>query len=161
MGMKIKTIGLSLALCLATGALCFASPAMGTWKLNETKSAIEPGLAKNLTVVYAEAPGGMVKITIDGVDKNGKPTHTEWTGKFDGKDYPVTGDPNSDSRLYKQVDANKLEFIAKKGGKDVIGGVVQVAEDGKSRWVITSGTDADGKRFKTNAFYEKVEESKK
>jgi hypothetical protein len=159
--MKIKTFGLSLALSLAAGALCFASPAMGTWKLNEAKSVIGPGMAKNLTVVYAEAPGDMVKVTTDGVDKNGKPTHSEWIGKFDGKDYPVTGDPNSNSRLYKQIDANKLEFIAKKDGKDIIGGVVQMTEDGKGRWVTTSGTDPDGKRFKNRAFYDKVEESKK
>jgi len=159
--MKIKTIGLSLALSLMASALCIASPIMGTWKLNEAKSMFMPGTAKNLTVVYAEAPGDMVKITADGVDKNGKPTHSEWTGKFDGKDYPVTGDPISDTRMYKQIDANTLEFIGKKDGKDIVGGKVMVAPDGKSRWVHTSGTDADGKRFKNAAFYEKVEDSKK
>jgi hypothetical protein len=31
-----------------------------------------------------------VKITVDGVDANGKPAHNEWTGKFDGKDYSIT-----------------------------------------------------------------------
>jgi len=159
--MKMKTIGLCFAVSLAAGALCFASPAIGTWKLNEAKSQIGPGQAKNLTVVYAEAPGDMVKITVDGVDKNGKATHSEWTGKFDGKDYPVTGDPNSDARAYTQLDANKLEFTAKKDGKDIAKGRVDVAEDGKSRIVITSGTDPDGKRFKNMAFYDKVEESKK
>jgi hypothetical protein len=159
--MKIKTIGLSLALFVAAGVLCFASPAIGTWKLNEAKSQIGPAQAKNLTVVYAEAPGDMIKITVDGVDKNGKPTHSEWTGKFDGKDYPVTGDPNSNTRSYTQLDPNKLEFTSKKDGKDIAKGRVDVAEDGKSRVVITSGTDPDGKRFKNMAFYDKVEEIKK
>ena len=159
--MKIKTIGLTLALSLAAGALCFGSPALGTWKLNEAKSIFEPGQARNLTVVYAEAPGDMVKITTDGVDKNGKPTHSEWTGKFDGKDYPVTGDPNSDARLYKQIDANTLDFIVEKDGKVIMGGKVSIAADGKTRTVTTSGTDPDGKRFKNMAFYDKVEESKK
>jgi hypothetical protein len=37
--------------------------------------------------------GDNVKITVDGADRDGKPTHNEWTGKFDGKEYPVTGDP--------------------------------------------------------------------
>jgi hypothetical protein len=159
--MKIKTIGLTLALSLAAGALCFGSPLLGTWKLNEAKSIFEPGMAKNMTVIYAEAPGDMVKITTDGVDKDGKPTHTEWTGKFDGKDYPVTGDPGSDTRLYKQIDAKTLEFIVKKDGKSLVGGKVAVAADGKTRTVFTSGTAADGKRFKNMGFYDKVEESKK
>ena len=159
--MKIRTIGLSAALFLAVGALCFGSPGLGTWKLNEAKSTLMPGTARNLTVVYAEAPGDMVKITVDGVDKDGKPTHSEWIGKFDGKDYPVTGDPTSDTRMYKQIETNRLEFIAKKDGKGVVGGVVEIGSDGKSRWVSTSGTDPDGKRFKNIAFYDKVEEPKK
>jgi hypothetical protein len=55
---------------------------MGTWKLNEAKSKFSPGMAKNTTIVY-EAVGDNVKITIDGFDSGGKPTHNEWTGKLD------------------------------------------------------------------------------
>ena len=159
--MKIKTIGLTLALSLTAGALCFASPDIGTWKLNEAKSIFAPGEAKNVTVVIAEAPGGALKITADGIDKDGKPTHSEWTGKFDGNDYPVTGDPHSDMRLYKQIDANTLDFIVKKDGKSIAGGKVTLSADGKTRIVITSGTDPEGKRFKNMGFYDKAEESKK
>jgi hypothetical protein len=36
-----------------------------------------------------------MKVTVDGNGSDGKPTRSEWTGKFDGKDYPVKGDPNS------------------------------------------------------------------
>src|SRR6202162_1257570 len=99
--MKAKAIVLSLALCFVTAAVCFASTSvqMGTWKLNEAKSKFAPGAAKNHTVVY-EAAGDNVKVTVDGTDRDGKPTHNEWTGKFDGKDYPVTGDPDSDVRSY-------------------------------------------------------------
>src|SRR6185436_17189239 len=107
--MKIKTIGLTLAFSLTAGALCFGSPDIGTWKLNEAKSIYATGEARNITIVIAEAPVGMVKITADGIDKNGKPTQSEWTGKFDGNDYPVTGDLHSDMRLYKQIDANTMD----------------------------------------------------
>jgi len=75
---------------------------MGTWKLNERKSKLAPGMPKNNTVVY-EVAGDNVKVTVDGTDNDGKPTHNEWTGKFDGKDYAVTGDPNSDERSYKKL----------------------------------------------------------
>ena len=70
---------------------------MGTWKLNEAKSKLSAGTGKNNTVAY-EATGDDVKVTIEGSDADGKPTHNEWTGKFDGKDYAVTGDPKSDMR---------------------------------------------------------------
>src|SRR5690348_10884175 len=93
-GMKARTILLSLALCFVSVTVCFAQDAfMGTWKLNEAKSKLSSGAPKNSTVVY-EAAGENVKVTIDGTDSAGKPTHNEWTGKFDGKDYPVNSDPN-------------------------------------------------------------------
>jgi hypothetical protein len=47
---------------------------MGTWKLNEAKSKFTPGTGENTTVVY-EAGGDSVKVTVDGVDADGKPTH--------------------------------------------------------------------------------------
>src|SRR5713226_4770632 len=108
--MKAKATILTLALCIVGAAVCFAADGfMGTWKLNEAKSKLAPGTGKNSTVVY-EAAGDDVKVTVDGTDADGKPTHNEWTGKFDGKDYPVTGDATSDARSYKKVDDHTLEF---------------------------------------------------
>ena len=153
--MKISTIGLTLALSFLAGALCFADdPQMGTWKLNEAKSKFAPGSTKNHTVVY-EAAGDSVKITGDGTDKDSNPTHNEWTGKFDGKDYPVTGDPKSDTRSYKKVDAHTLEMTVKKDGKVTVSGRLVVSADGKSRTVTLSGTDAEGKSFKNKAVFDK------
>jgi hypothetical protein len=143
--MKTKTTGLTLAFCFLTAAACFAADAqMGTWRLNEAKSKFAPGRPKNTMVVYKEAAGGKVKITADGVDANGNRTHSEWTGKFDGREYPVTGDPNADMRSYKKVDDRTLDFTAKKGGKVAVNGRVVVAADGKSRTVTTSGTTQTG-----------------
>jgi hypothetical protein len=153
--MKTRTIGLTLTLSFLAGALCFAdNPEMGTWKLNETKSKFAPGATKIHTVVY-EAAGDSVKITGDGTDKDGDPTHNEWTGKFDGKDYPVTGDPNSDTRSYKKVDAHTLEMTVKKDGKVTVSGRLVVSADGKSRTATISGTDAEGKSFKNKAVFDK------
>jgi hypothetical protein len=75
-----------------------------------------PEATKNNTVVY-EAAGDKVKITVDSTDKDGKSMHNEWTGKFDGNDYPVTGDPISDMRSYKKVDDRTLKMTLKKDGK--------------------------------------------
>jgi flavin-dependent dehydrogenase len=96
-----------------------------------------------------------VKVTIDGTDKDGKPTHNEWTGKFDGKDYAVTGDPKSDMRAYKKVDDHTLAFTVKKDGKTTITGRIVVAADGKSRTVTAKGTDEHGKQFKNVSAYDK------
>ena len=153
--MKARTMVVTLALCFVGVAVCLAEDAnMGTWKLNEAKSKLAPGAPKNSTVVY-EAAGDNVKITVEGTDSEGKPLHHEWTGKFDGKDYPVTGDPNSDARAYTRVDDHTLEFTVKKGDKATTTGRVVVSADGKSRTVTTSGTDAKGKKVSSTAVYDK------
>lgn len=154
--MKTKTIGLTVALCFFAGAACFAAddPQIGTWKLNEAKSKLTPDAGKNTTVVY-EAAGDQVKVVIDGTDKDGKPTHNEWTGKFDGKDYAVTGDPKSDMRSYKKVDDHSLAFTVKKDGKTTVTGRIVVAGDGKSRTVTANGIDAHGQKAHEKAAYDK------
>src|SRR5438045_375941 len=76
------------------------SPQMGTWKLNEAKSKLVPGMAKNTMVVYAEQKD-KIKVTVDGVDKDGKKTHSTWVGKWDGKAYPTKGNPGWSSAAYK------------------------------------------------------------
>jgi hypothetical protein len=82
--MKARAIVLTLAVCFFGEVVCFAADAfIGTWKLNEAKSKLSAGGPKNTTVVY-EAAGDNVKVTTDGTE-DGKPTHSEWTGKFDGK----------------------------------------------------------------------------
>jgi hypothetical protein len=156
--MKTKTTGLIVALCFfAAAAVSLADdPQMGTWKLNEAKSKFAPGVPKNHTVVY-ETAGDNVKITVDGTDKDGKSTHNEWTGKFDGKDYPVTGDPNSDMRSYKKVDDRTLRVTVKKDGKVTASGRIVVSADGKSRTVTVSGTDPEGKKFTNKSVYDKQE----
>jgi hypothetical protein len=153
--MKTRTIGLTIAMLFVGLAMCSAqNPSLGTWKLNEAKSKIPAGSTKNLTVTY-ESAGDSIKGTIDGVDGKGNPTHSEWTGKFDGKDYPVTGDPASDSRAIKQVDDHHYNLTVKKAGKVTATGKAVIAADGKSRTVTVSGTNAAGEKVESIGVYDK------
>jgi hypothetical protein len=156
--MKARTIlMLALALCCIGVGVCFASDLnlhIGTWKLNEAKSKTPPGVVKNTTVVY-EAVGDEIKVTTDGTDPEGKPMHTEWTGRFDGKDYPLTGDPTADSRAYTKVNDHRLALANKKNGKVTTSGHIIVSADGKSRVLKITGTDAAGKRVSSTAVYDK------
>ena len=153
--MKTRTIALTVALCFVAGAICLASDAnMGTWKLNDAKSKFPPGAAKNNIVVY-EAAGDQIKVTIEATTADGKSVHIEWTGKFDGKFYPLTGDPNNDERSYKKIDARTLEGISKKAGKVTSNTRIVVAADGKSRTVTSSGTNAKGAKVTTVTAYDK------
>ena len=154
--MKIKTLGLTLLLSVATGAFCFAAPnpTEGSWKLNEAKSKVAPGMPKNNTVTYA-AVGDQVKVTVDGMDAAGKSTHSEWTGKMDGKDYPVTGDSMSDMRSYKKEGKDTLQLTNKKDGKVTATGSIMVSADGKTRTVTITATDDKGAKVTSTAVYDK------
>lgn len=153
--MKVKPIALLLPLFLAVVAFSVPqAPQMGTWKLNEAKSKIPTGAPKNHTVVY-EAAGDMTKVTVDGVDGNGQPTHSEWTGKFDDKDYPVTGEADSNARAYKMINDHTLSFSSKKDGKVTLTGRVVVSGDGKTRTVTTTRTNDKGVKVTSVAVYDK------
>ena len=153
--MKAKTILLVAFTGVLGLTLCFADEAtLGTCKINQTNSTLGVGMPKNHTVVY-QAVGDNIKITVDGVDANGKPTHTEWTGKFDGNDYPVVGDPTSDTRAYKKIDDHTLEMTSKKAGTVTITGKIVVAPDGKTRTVSVRGTNPAGTKIESTTTYDK------
>ena len=152
--MKAKTVALLISLVFVSTALGFQNnPQLGTWKLNDAKSKLT-GKAKNHTVTY-EATGDQTKVTVDGVDENGNAVHNEWTGKFDGKDYPVSGDSNADTRSYRSINANTLILTNKKGGKETLTGRIVVSNDGKTRTVTTTATNSQGKKVTNVAVYDK------
>ena len=155
MTMKTRTTLLTVAFCALSLAAGFASdPNVGSWKLNEAKSKIPAGAPKNTSVVYTTA-GDSYKCVVDGVDGSGKPAHNEWTGKFDGKDYPVVGDTSVDTRAIQKVSANHYKITNKKGGKPTTTGTIDLSADGKTRTLVTNSTDPKGKKISATFLYEK------
>lgn len=153
--MKTRSIVMTLLLCLVGLAASFAeNPNMGTWKLNEEKSKIPAGMMKNTMVVYS-ADGDAIKVVTDGTDGKGNPIHTEWTGKFDGKDYPLSGDPTADSRSYNKVNEQTLSLANKKDGKVTTSGRIVVSKDGKTRALTVSVKDSAGKKITSTAMYDR------
>jgi len=153
--MRVRTVCLAAAFCLVLAGTSLADDAnVGTWKLNEGKSKIAAGAPKNTSVVYT-AEGDSYKCVVDGVDGSGKPTHNEWTGKFDGKDYAVVGDPTSDTRGIQKMDARHYKLWTKKDGKTGTTGTITFSADGKTRTLKTQSTDATGKKMTSTAIYDK------
>src|SRR5437870_1897205 len=153
--MKAKLILLTLVAFFLSAVVCSAqSPHMGTWKLNEAKSHFSKGATKNNTVVY-EAAGDQTKVTVDGTAADGSAVHSEWTGKFNGRYYAVTGSPTSDMRSYSRANSRTLRFREKKGGKVVLTGTITVSRNGKMRTVRTTGKNAQGKWMTNTGVYDK------
>lgn len=146
---------MGLAFLSAGVAPCLAADAfMGTWKLNEAKSKFNPRGGKNTTVVY-ERVGDKVKVTIDGTNSQGAPAHSEWIGKFDGKDYAVTGNPGEDTRAVKKIDEHTVAFTVRKDGKVTATGRIAISPDGKTRILTEQGTGSNGAMWSQMLVYDK------
>lgn len=145
----IVTFGLVLSAAGQT------DPLVGTWKLNVTKSKYDPGPAPKSAMVKVEAAGKGVKATTEGVGADGKPTHTEFTANYDGKDYPITGSPTADTVSLKRIDANTIEQTNKKGGKVMATLTRKIDASGKVMTITGKGTNAEGKPTNNTVVYEK------
>ena len=131
---------------------------LGTWKLNVAKSKYEPAnlAAKSQTVTQTAVAGGGMRTITDGVDAQGKPTHTELTTMFDGKPVEVKGAADAKTtRVYTRIDKNTYEFVTSVDGKVILTARSVTAADGKSRTLTGKGKNAQGVAVSYVIVYEK------
>ncbi len=130
------------------------NPLVGTWKMNPAKSKSSDPLDKRATW-RLEAQEGGEKDTFDGIDANGKAYHIVAEPKYDGKDYPITGNPNQDTVALKKIDANTLEYVVKKAGKEIAKGRLTVSKDGKTMTESGKGKNPKGQDTNYTIIWEK------
>ena len=152
--MKRRLMILALGALIVPTVLLAADARIGTWKFNAAKSKFEPGPAYKSRTVKIEAAGEGIKAAIDGVSGDGKAHSYSYTVNYDGKDYPVTGNPDADTIAYKKIDDNTTEATTKKGGQVNQTIAIVVAKDGKTMTVTVKGTNAKG-AFTNVAAYDK------
>jgi hypothetical protein len=150
-----RIVAIALLSSLFLGASAFAADAVvGTWKLNVAMSKFSGTAPKSGTRMYTETADGTA-LDQKMVGADGKETSMHTTIKYDGKDYPITGNPNADTVAAKVLDAHTTHFTLKKGGK-VTGSVHRVlAADGKTLTVNNKGTHPDGKAYDDTLVFDK------
>jgi hypothetical protein len=136
------------------------APWFGTWQLNPGKSTRrpEPSPYRRVTSRIEPLNDGSddgVKVTYRMVGTRGGVTHMEWTGRFDGKDYPVQGSDNVLTNAYRRVDERSYQIIVKADGQLAATAMVRVSRDGKTMTVTTAERGPAGKTVDTTAVYEK------
>jgi hypothetical protein len=154
-----RLVVMAATLAIALPAMAQAQdPWVGTWKLNLAKSKYEPAnlAPRSTTITQAAMPGGGSKITTDGVDSQGRATHTDTTTMFDGKPSVVTGAPDANTtRVYRRVDGRTYEYVQSVAGKVTTTARTVVAADGKVRTITTTGKDAQGRTINNVAVYDR------
>jgi len=149
------TARITLLCALFLGAAAFAADAVdGSWKLDVAKSKFSGPALKSATRLYTEGADGT---TLDQklVGADGKEHSMRTTIKFDGKDHPITGNPDGDSVSGKMIDSHTSDFEIKMKGT-VVGTVHRVVStDGKTMTVHNKGTHADGKPYDDTLVFDK------
>ena len=148
--------GFWLILGFVTVALAQApDPAAGTWSINLAKSKFSPGPAPKSQTLKYEATEGGVKLSVDIVNASGESSHSEYSAKYDGKDYPVTGNPNADTISLKRIDSHSFEAQWKKDGKPTMTVRTTISKDGMTRTSVQTGKNAQGQEVKNTTVYDK------
>lgn len=136
---------------LATGALTLAAsslaqsidPLVGTWKLDAAKSSFKPGPGSKSSTLVVEAVGKSMKVSVDAVTADG-PLKWSYTATPDGKDSPVTGNPNAETASMSLPSSSERTVTFKRGGKVTMTSKAVVAKDGKTMTITQDGTNVKG-----------------
>lgn len=137
----------ALSLAVITAGLAqSAALGLGTWKLNVAQSKFSPGPAPKSTTVTFKAAGQGVSAVIDGVGPDGAKVHWEYTANFDGKPYPVKGNPDGDMVVATRVNPTTIETAYTLKGKPTLLVRRTLSADGKTLTVTQTGTNGQGQK---------------
>jgi hypothetical protein len=123
-------------------------PQAGTWKMNLEKSTFVPGgpHPTGELVTIEEVEGGLKVVSSGGF---------QYTAKYDGKDYPMTGSAAADGVMLRRFDPNTIETTRKKGGTVVTTNITFISGDGKTRGNVFQGKNAQGQPITWIAVFDK------
>jgi len=147
----LLTVGLAWPLRLAAFE---QAPYFGTWNqvLEGSNGSGTP--YKRITSRIEPWEDGL-RVTYDLVGNRGGVTHMEWTGKFDGRDYPMQGVDNVLTNAYRKIDDRSYEIVIKVEGNTQATARVVVSPDGKTLQVATENRTASGPTVRTTTVYER------
>jgi hypothetical protein len=154
--MRVSVVFAAAILALAVLATAQTKdPFVGTWSLNVAKSKFDPGPGPKSSTSTYEPAGKGYKVTVKSEPATGAPTQWSYTTDLDGKDSPMTGNMNADAIAVKRVDANTLEAVTKKGGKELSKQKRVVSGDGKTLTLTVTGMNAQGQKVNNVMVYDK------
>jgi hypothetical protein len=155
MDVRKSRLWIAAALCaVAADAVAQGSDRLaGTWQLNVGRSKYEGAAApKSQTTTLRAVEGGILE-TVERVNADGSTTRWDVTAKYDGRDYPVKGDPSRDTVAMTQVDQNTVDIVNKKAGVVVSRMRIALAADGKTR--TNTVMDPSGQKTMAVLFFDR------
>ena len=142
----------AMCLLVSLAAAQERDPLAGTWQLNVARSKYAAAPPKSQTTTLRAVDGGLHEI-VERVNADGTTTRWDVTARYDGKDYPVKGDPARDTVAMTRVDPNTVDIVNKKAGAVVSRMRIAVAADGRSR--TNTVMDPSGQKTTAVLFFDR------
>jgi len=125
----------------------------GRWTL-DLKGTTSPAYKRVVTRIEPWEDG--LRVTYEMVGVRGGITHMEWTGKFDGKDYPMQGVDYEMTNAYRKIDSRSYEIAIKIDGIPTATARVTVSSDGSTLTVATAEHPSTGQAKTTTTTYQRL-----
>ena len=119
------------------------------WPYQKVTLRIEPLAVSG----FSRTEDDGLRVVYDMVRRRGGITHMEWTGRFDGRDYPVQGVDYVLTNAYRQLSDRSYEIVLKVDGRMAAIATTVVAPDGRTLTVDTREQDTHGRPVSTTATY--------
>lgn len=97
------------------------------------------------------------RYTLDTTLPDGNKTQAGAFARFDGKEYPETGNSAADFNVFRRVDDHTYELADRKGGKDMLHFRITISKDGKTRTSIATGTNPSGQPVHNVGVWDRVQ----
>lgn len=128
-------------------------PWLGAWEqVPPTAKWFNPWPYQKVTLRIEPWNEGL-RVVYDMVRRRGGITHVEWSGRFDGKDYPVQGVDYVLTNAYRRLSDRSYEIVVRVDGREAAVATATVSDDGRTMTVNTVERDAGGQTVTTSAVY--------
>jgi hypothetical protein len=127
----------------------------GRWTVSVERSTYSASPAYKRASYTIQPVGDGLKVIYEAVLPRGGVQHLEWTGKLDGRDYPVQGVEEDMTYAYQPAGGGRYELVAKIAGRIAATATVAFSPDGKTMTTTTIARTSDGQSITTNTVYVK------
>ena len=131
---KFTLIVASLALAIPQGASAADPNAKlwnGTWHLNAAKSKFASSAKEQSETRTYNISHGKVAMKSSSKDPSGKALNFSYSAGYDGKWYPMVGNPNADRISLKVISDREVKASSQLHGKPSVESTATVSADGK------------------------------
>ena len=131
---KLTLILAGLALAIPQGAQAADPNAKlwnGTWHLNAAKSKFASSAKEQSETRTYNVSHGKVAMKSSSKDPSGKALNFSYSAGYDGKWYPMVGNPNADRISLKVVSDREVKASSQLHGKPSVESTATVSTDGK------------------------------